>query len=47
VVEQNELSYKNTLLSLKPDIVVHGDDWKEGFQRPLREEVLDVLATGW
>jgi len=45
VVEQAELSYKNTLLKLKPDIVVHGDDWREGFQKPLREEVLDVLAS--
>jgi len=45
VVEQPELSYKETLLALKPDIVVHGDDWREGFQKPLREEVLDVLAS--
>lgn len=45
VVEQPELSYKNTLLALKPDIVVHGDDWRQGFQKPLREEVLDTLAS--
>lgn len=45
VVEQEELSYKNTLLNLKPDIVVHGDDWRQGFQKPLRDEVLDTLAT--
>lgn len=45
VVEQKELSYRNILLELKPDIVVHGDDWREGFQRPLRQEVLDVTAS--
>lgn len=45
VVEQRELHYKDTLLTLKPDIVVHGDDWREGFQRPLRDEVLDVLSS--
>lgn len=45
VVEQEELSYKKTLLSLRPDIVVHGDDWREGFQKPLRDEVLDVLSS--
>ena len=45
VVEQKELSYKNILNELKPDIVVHGDDWKEGFQKPIREEVLEVLSS--
>lgn len=45
VVEQKELSYKNILNELKPDIVVHGDDWKEGFQKPIREEVIEVLNS--
>ena len=45
VVEQKELSYKNVLLELKPDIVVHGDDWKEGFQKPIRDEVIEVLNS--
>lgn len=45
VVEQRELSYRNVLLEYKPDLVVHGDDWQEGFQKPLREEVLDVLSS--
>ena len=45
VIEQKELSYRRTLLELQPDIVVHGDDWREGFQKPLRDEVLDVLSS--
>lgn len=45
VVEQKELSYKNVLLEIKPDIVVHGDDWKEGFQKPIRDEVIEVLNS--
>ena len=45
VVEQKELSYKNVLNELKPDIVVHGDDWKEGFQKPIRDEVIKVLNS--
>ena len=44
VVEQKSLSYKENLETLKPDYVVHGDDWKEGFQKPIRQEVCDVLA---
>lgn len=45
VVDQNKLSYKDNLLKYKPDIVVHGDDWCEGFQTPIRDEVVSVLNT--
>ena len=44
VVEQKTLSYADILRELKPDYVVHGDDWKEGFQKPVRDEVVAVLA---
>lgn len=44
VVEQSTLSYAENIRALKPDYVVHGDDWVNGFQRPIRQEVLDVLA---
>ena len=45
VVEQKELSYKKILNELKPSIVVHGDDWKEGFQKPIRDEVVEILNS--
>ena len=44
VVTQDSLSYAKNLRELKPDYVVHGDDWKEGFQKPIRQEVCEVLA---
>ena len=44
VVEQKTLSYKDNLEKYKPDIVVHGDDWVSGFQKPIRDEVVSVLA---
>ena len=44
VVEQKTLSYADNLKLLKPDYVVHGDDWVEGFQKPIREEVIKVLG---
>ncbi len=44
VIEQKTLSYKDVLEELKPDFVVHGDDWKEGFQKPVRAEVAELLA---
>ena len=45
VVEQKSLSYRENLLALKPDYVVHGDDWCTGFQKPIRDEVIEVLAS--
>lgn len=45
VVKQDKLSYKENLEKYKPDYVVHGDDWKSGFQQPIREEVISVLNT--
>ena len=38
-VEQRQLSYRENILKYRPDIVVHGDDWTEGFQKPIRDEV--------
>lgn len=43
VVVQNSLNYAENLRKYKPDIVVHGDDWTEGFQKPIREEVISIL----
>lgn len=45
VVEQKELSYRNNLEAYKPDYVVHGDNWKEGLLKPIRNEVVDILAS--
>ena len=45
VVDQNKLSYKENLETLHPDIVVHGDDWCTGFQKPIRDEVVSILAS--
>ena len=45
VVDQETLSYRANLEKYKPSIVVHGDDWVSGFQRPIRDEVTDILAS--
>ena len=44
VVPQDTLDYRPNLRKLKPDFVVHGDDWKEGVQRKTRQDVIDALA---
>ncbi len=45
VVEQKTLSYVENICKYKPDIVVHGDDWQCGFQKPVRDEVVNILAN--
>ena len=45
VVEQHTLSYRENLEKYHPDFVVHGDDWREGFQKPIRDEVISILAS--
>ena len=44
VIAQNELDYSINLRKVKPDFVVHGDDWKEGIQSKTRQNVIDTLA---
>jgi len=44
VVQQTTLDYVPNLEALRPDVVVHGDDWKEGVQVPIRQRVIDSLA---
>ena len=43
VVPQHELDYVPNLRMLKPDYVVHGDDWKKGVQKQTRQRVIDAL----
>ena len=43
VVPQETLDYVPNLEMLKPDFVVHGDDWKEGVQSRTRKRVIDTL----
>ena len=45
VVVQESLSYKDILEELHPDYVVHGDDWVTGFQKPIREELIELLES--
>jgi len=44
VVPQETLDYVPNLEKYKPDFVVHGDDWKTGVQKEVRQRVIDTLA---
>lgn len=43
VVKQDTIDYTENLMKLKPDYVVHGDDWHEGAQKLVREKVIETL----
>ena len=43
VVPQEELDYVPNLIKIRPDYVVHGDDWKKGVQKETRQRVIDTL----
>lgn len=43
VIPQETLDYTENLRSLKPDFVVHGDDWISGVQKDTRKQVIEVL----
>ena len=44
VVPQHTLDYVPNLKKIKPDYVVHGDDWKTGVQKEVRQQVIETLA---
>lgn len=43
VVAQETLDYAPNLRRYRPDIVIHGDDWKSGPQKKTRSTVIEVL----
>ncbi len=43
VVKQDTLDYTNNLRKIKPDYVIHGDDWQKGLQSVVRQNVIKVL----
>ena len=46
VISQESLDYTRNLNLLKPNFVVHGDDWKSGIQSKTRAAVIKALE-GW
>lgn len=43
VIPQDEWSYIPNLRNLRPDIIIHGDDWKSGADAELRQQVIEVM----
>lgn len=45
VVPQDDWSYVPNLIKYKPDFIIHGDDWLEGPDKYIREEVFKVMEA--
>ena len=43
VISQDTLDYTQNLLKVRPDYVLHGDDWKTGIQSTVRNKVIDTI----
>ena len=46
VIPQTTLDYVPNLEKVRPDYVLHGDDWKQGVQQETRQRVIDCI-TQW
>jgi phosphoenolpyruvate phosphomutase len=44
VIPQNTLDHTENLNKIKPDYVVHGDDWKKGYLKKTRTQVIKSLS---
>ena len=43
IIPQESLDYSENLKKIKPDFLVHGDDWKKGIQKSTRAKVIKIL----
>ena len=45
IVKQETWDYSSNLKKIKPDYLIHGDDWKTGIQKKTREKVIKLLKN--
>lgn len=45
VIVQDTIMYDKVIEQLKPDYVVHGDNWKDGIESAIRDNVIKNLST--
>ena len=43
IIEQKSLDHTENLQKIKPDYVIHADDWKEGILKQTRDKVISTL----
>ena len=45
VIIQDSIMYDKVIAELKPDYVVHGDNWKSGPESAIRRNVMELLSV--
>ena len=45
IIPQKEWDYSHNLKKIRPDYLIHGDDWKKGVQKKTRKRALKVLKN--
>ena len=45
VVIQNDAMYDDVITLVQPDVVIHGDNWKEGPEKAIRDHVEELLKA--
>ena len=43
IIPQREWDYSNNIKKIKPDYLIHGDDWKSGNMSIIRKKVIKIL----
>ena len=45
VIPQEDWSYVPNLKKLKPNYIIHGDDWKDNYLKEIREETIEYMKS--
>ena len=45
VIPQEDWSYVPNLKKIKPDYIIHGDDWKDNYLKEIREETISFMKS--
>ena len=45
IIPQKSLDCSENLLKIKPNILLHGDDWKDGFQSQIRKKAIKLMKN--
>ena len=44
IVKQDTWDYSKILNKIKPEYIIHGDDWKSGIQKETRNKVIKLIV---
>ena len=45
IVKQDSWNYSKNLKKIKPDYLIHGNDWKTGIQKEMRKKVIKIMSS--